>query len=167
MKKIEEKPMSKWTAGGLLGATFFLFLSVGCGYVGGTSATEKHLGPVTVRNVDNQQGSLEFIRSDGEFFEVKFTPGWNNPNLHVGDSLKDVVYYDANRGESMFGKAVLDKEAPTADEVLYSSEYHSAGIFCSGSECHQYAEMGKKFYHWSDGGYREKPETKKAAHETN
>lgn len=161
MKKIEEKSMSKWTAGGLLGATFFLFLSVGCGYVNSTSANEKHLGYVTVRNINSSFGSIEFVRANGEFFETKFTPGWNTPTLHVGDVLKDVTYFDTKDGQSNFVKAVLDKEVPTANEVLYSSEYHSAGFFCNGSVCQQYEGSGRKFYRWSDGGYREKPEPKK------
>lgn len=161
MKKIEEKSMSKWTAGGLLGATLFLFLSVGCEYVSGSSANEKHLGPVTVRSINSNSDSIEFLRANGEFFETKFMPGWNAPSLRAGDALKDVIYTDGKNGESVFIKAVLDHEAQLGDDILYSARYHAGGIYCSNNTCQQYEESGRKFYRWSDGGYREKPEPKK------
>lgn len=171
MKKPQEKAMSKVTATCLMGYALVMTVGITTGFMFlNDDSIQKHLGSVTVRRVDNRYGSLEFIRPNGEFFETKFTPGWNNPNIQTGDVLKDVVYTDSKNGESLFVKAVLDHESPVADKILYESA--STGwvtVMCTNesNSCGYVSQIQKSYYLWSDGGYRDKPETKKAAHETN
>lgn len=157
--------MTKFTAACLLGTALLVFVSAGC-FVG-TMSGEKHTGPVTVRNDDSSRGAFEFIRANGELFEMSFDPHHLGPQIHKGDSLGDLVYSDEKDHEAFFVKAVLLHEyiappsPPLDSKVLYESQ--SVQYTCWGSgNCAQYnSSTNAKFYRWSDGGYREKPEPKK------
>lgn len=153
---VREKAMSKWTAVCLAAFGLLVFLSVSGGFMFDPESGQKHTGPVTVRHVDS---AIEFIRPKGEFFETKFTPGWNSPHLRDGDSLKDLVYSDAEHGAVNFIKAVLDKEAPPqspSDKILFNS---GVSWMCSGTNiCQTLNGDSYVYYLWSDGGYRDKPE---------
>lgn len=156
--------MQKWTAGCLLGMALLVFVSAGC-FVGSV-AGEKHTGPVTVRNdAASELGAFEFIRPNGEIFEMLFDPHYLEPQIHKGDVLSDLVYTDQKYHQEFFVKATLVKEfiappEPVVDEVLY----RSVGIpdySCTGNGgCVQLL----KFYRWKDGGYRDKPESPRRAH---
>ncbi len=153
--------MNKWIAGCLLGTSLLTFLSVGCGIVSGGSG-EKHTGAVTVRN--NYDNYLEFIRPNGELFEMRFTPGGLQPKIQKGDVLADVVYTDVKDHWELFVKAVLTSEhadPPAADKVLYESGNMTIGYCTTNGACSSTYSSGTAFYLWKDGGYRAKPEPKK------
>lgn len=158
---VKEKAMSKWTATCLAVFALLVFVSVTSGFMFDSESGQKHMGPVTVRR--SYGDNFEFIRPNGEFFETRFTPGWNTPNLHTGDVLKDIVYVDGKNAESTFVKGVLDHEAtvqPTADALLYASPNNVSYACYSNGPCQVEQAPGQKFYRWKDGGYREKPEGK-------
>lgn len=158
--------MSKWIAGCLLGTALMVFLSIGCGFGSDLTRGEKHTGPVTVRHGNDQASVFEFIRPNKEFFEMRFSPFEMGPTIKDGDQLSDLVYTDLKNHYQSFVKATLLLEAPTPepvqheDKVLYTAD--SAITWCGNGMCSMSQGLASKFYRWSDGGYREKPEPKKS-----
>lgn len=137
--------MSKFVAFCLLSIVCLVFITVGCGFVQSAQSGQdgKHTGYVTVRNTDtggffscgagcwvsNSTGSsdsrhYEFIRPNGEIFEMNFVGVADSPDLHVGDTLKDLVYIDLKDHKQFFVKAILDHESPNG-----TGNTTSAGLF--------------------------------------
>lgn len=128
--------MSKFVAFCLLMVVFMAFLTVGCGIVQNGQPDGKSTGYITVRKTDITQNYVvcnsyggcstrdystpavdarhyEFIRPNGEIFEMNFAGLKDAPDLNVGDSLKDLIYLDLKDHKQFFVKAVLDHESPS------------------------------------------------------
>lgn len=135
--------MSKFIAFCLLAVVCLVFITVGCGFVQSGSGDGTHTGYVTVRKTDNHgcfyssngwticNGGVdgrhyEFIRPNGEIFEMNFVGLMDSPELHVGDTLKDLVYTDLKDHKQFFVKAVLDHEATNGTGNIILTQSTSA-----------------------------------------
>lgn len=141
--------MSKFVAFCLLSIVCLVFITVGCGFVQSAQSGQdgKHTGYVTVRKTDKGGGDsttcsiqggcvvfsslgssdarhYEFIRPNGEIFEMNFAGRNDAPDLNVGDTLKDIIYIDLKDHKQFFVKAILDHESPNG-----TGNTTSAGLF--------------------------------------